>query len=36
MSGARQLTVFLMVAYAYSWLVESCMILLHLNIEFAA
>jgi membrane protease YdiL (CAAX protease family) len=34
MSVARQLTVFLVVAYGYSWLVESCMILMHLRIEF--
>ena len=34
MSDARQLTIFLVVAYAYSWLVESCVILMHLRIEF--
>lgn len=33
MSNARQLAVFFAIAYAYSWLVEGCMILMHLRIE---
>jgi hypothetical protein len=34
MSNARQLAIFLLIAFAFPWLVEGCMILMQLRIEF--
>lgn len=34
MSTARQFGIFFAIAFGFSWLVEACMIVLHLRIEF--
>jgi uncharacterized protein len=35
MSNTRQLAIFLAIAFAFAWLVEACMIFMHLPIEFS-
>ena len=35
MPNTRQLAIFLAIAFAYTWLVEACMIFMHLRIEFS-